>query len=127
MSANWLVTGESYTDSYLQENATWGRIKPKNNVDFANGKFGSIVLGLRYSDYSANDFGTGVGAVATGASTGAHALTGAATWILTPNTRLAVNYIDTTFENGKATSAAPNIVSTASSEKAITLRGQFDF
>ena len=127
VSANWLVTGESYTDSYLQENATWGRIKPKNNVDFANGKFGAIVLGLRYSDYSANDFGTGIGAVATGASTGAHAVTGAATWILTPNTRLAVNYIDTTFENGKATSAAPNIVSTASGEKAITLRGQFDF
>ena len=142
VSANWLVTGESYADSYLAENGTWGRIKPKNNVDFANGKIGAIVLGLRYSDYDASDFGANtVGGVLyananttthTGSGvttpTGAHAWTGGITWILNPNTRLAVNYVDTTFTGGKVkfTDASGNAQYT-DGEKAITLRGQFDF
>ena len=134
VSANWLVTGESYADSYLAENGTWGRIKPKNNVDFANGKLGAVVLGLRYSDYDASDFGArtvGGVATATGSTTtptGAHAWTGGLTWILNPNTRLAVNYVDTTFTGGKVkfTDASGNTQYT-DGEKAITLRGQFDF
>ena len=132
VSANWLVTGEVYADSYLAENGTWGRIKPRNSVDFSNGHYGAVVLGLRYSDYDASDFkyGSGAGAVLTGASTGAHAVTGAVTWIMNPNTRLAVNYVDTRFENGGvATSSSNGNLSegTAAGEKAITLRGQFDF
>lgn len=133
VSANWLVTGESYADSYVSENGTWGRIKPRNNVDFSNGHYGAVVLGLRYSDYDASDFklGSGPGSVAsTATSTGAHAVTAAATWILNPNTRLAINYIDTKFENGFATNSGTstsNIPATATGEKAVTLRGQFDF
>ena len=136
-SANWILTGESYADSYLAENGTWGRIKPRNNVDFPNGHYGAVVLGLRYSDYDASDFklGSGVGATNAsnaGSSSGAHAVTGAITWILNPNTRLAINYVDTRFENGfvnanYASTANGNIVSAATGEKAITLRGQFDF
>ena len=134
-SANWIVTGESYADSYIADNGTWGRIKPKNNVDFSKGHYGAVVLGLRYSNYDASDFKSGVGATdgtKAGTSTGAHAVTGAVTWILNPNTRLAINYVDTRFENGfvnanYASTANGNVVSAATGEKAITLRGQFDF
>ncbi len=126
-SANWILTGESYADSYLAD-GTWGRIKPKSNVDFSNGKLGAVVLGLRYSDYNASDFKSGVGGTGT-SPTGAHAWTGAVTWILNPNTRLAINYVDTKFENGLYTykDASGNTLGTTNGEKALTLRGQFDF
>ena len=128
VSANWLLTGESYADGYLAESGTWGRIKPKNNLDFSNGKLGAIVLGLRYSDYDASDFKTGVGTTGSSPS-GAHAWTAAITWILNPNTRLAINYIDTKFENGLYTykDVSGNTLGTTNGEKALTLRGQFDF
>jgi phosphate-selective porin OprO/OprP len=88
------------------------------------------VLGLRYSSYDAADFASGIAKVVTaGTPTGEHAWTGAATWILTPNTRLAINYIDSRFEGGVVT--VKNDVGgtgvTTTGEKAITLRGQFDF
>jgi phosphate-selective porin OprO/OprP len=136
VSANWLVTGESYSDSYVADNGTWGRIKPRNNVDFSNGKFGAIVLGLRYSDYDASDFGANtVGGVAYADSThhittptGARAWTGGLTWILNPNTRLAVNYVDTSFKGGEIKfTDASGATKYTDGEKAVTLRGQFDF
>jgi len=129
-SANWLVTGESYVDSYLAD-GTWGRIKPKHNFSLADGNLGAVVIGLRYSKYDAADFasGSGAGQVAIGTATGEHAWTGAATWILNPNTRLALNYIDSRFEGGVV--AVKNDVGgtgvNATGEKAITLRGQYDF
>ena len=127
-SANWLITGENYADSYLKD-GTWGRIKPKNEFNLANGSVGAIVLGLRYSGYDAADFSSGVGAVAIGTPTGSHAWTGAVTWILNPNTRVALNYIDTQFDGGVITvkDNAATSVGTTSGEKAITVRGQFDF
>jgi phosphate-selective porin OprO/OprP len=130
VSANWLVTGESYADSYLAD-GTWGRIKPKHNFSLADGNLGAVVLGLRYSKYDAADFayGTGAGQVATGTATGEHAWTAAATWILNPNTRLAINYIDSRFEGGYI--AVKNDIGgtgvNATGEKALTLRGQYDF
>ena len=127
-SANWLVTGESYSDSYLAD-GTWGRIKPKHNFSLAEGNLGAVVLGLRYSSYDAADFASGIAKVATGTPTGEHAWTGAATWILNPNTRLAINYIDSRFEGGVVT--VKNDVGgtgvNTTGEKAITLRGQYDF
>jgi phosphate-selective porin OprO and OprP len=141
VSANWLVTGESYSDSYNADNGIWGRIKPRNNVDFANGKFGAIVLGLRFSDYDASDFGANtVGGVGYAyykdsthhssftSPTGAHAWTCGVTWILNPNTRLAINYVDTTFKGGEIKfTDASGATKYTDGEKAITLRGQFDF
>lgn len=130
ISANWLVTGESYADSYLAD-GTWGRIKPKHNFSFADGNLGAIVLGLRYSKYDAADFasGSGAGQVAAGTATGEHAWTAAATWILNPNTRVAINYIDSRFEGGSV--AIKNDIGgtgvNATGEKALTLRGQYDF
>ncbi len=127
-SATWLVTGESYADSYLAD-GTWGRIKPKHNFSLADGNLGAIVLGLRYSKYDASDFASGIAKVVTGTATGEHALTAAATWILNPNTRVAINYIDSRFEGGSV--AIKNDIGgtgvNATGEKALTLRGQYDF
>ena len=127
-SANWLVTGESYADSYLAD-GTWGRIKPKHSFSLADGNLGAIVLGLRYSKYDASDFASGIAKVVTGTATGEHAWTAAATWILNPNTRVAINYIDSRFEGGSV--AIKNDIGgtgvNATGEKALTLRGQYDF
>ena len=127
-SANWLVTGENYSDSYLAD-GTWGRIKPKHNFSLADGNLGAVVLGLRYSNYDAADFASGIAKVATDSPTGEHAWTGAATWILNPNTRLAINYIDSKFEGGyvKVSNDISGTGVNATGEKAITLRGQYDF
>lgn len=136
VSANWLVTGENYADSYLAD-GTWGRIKPKQNFSLGGSGTGAVVLGVRYSEYDASDFATGAGAVAKNAApnakistpTGAHAWTGAATWILNPNTRLSLNYIDTQFDGG-ATAVKNNqgtVIGLTDGEKALTLRGQYDF
>ena len=56
-------------------------------------------------------------------------MTAAATWILNPYTRLAINYVDTTFDDGAVTvkDISSNVIAKVSGEKAITLRGQFDF
>ena len=141
-SVNWLLTGESYVDTY--KDGVWGRIKPKNNVNHTAAGFsgaGTWVLGLRYSDYDASDFanGTGAGAVGKVAASGigagmntpdgAHAWTAGVTWILNPNLRFAANYIDTKFEDGVVAVKNNNgaIIGTTDGEKAVTLRGTFDF
>ncbi len=50
---NWLVTGESYAESY--KSGVFGRLKPKNNFDSKDG-WGAFELGLRYSKFDASDF-----------------------------------------------------------------------
>ena len=135
-SANWLMTGEHYADTYNAD-GSWGRIKPKHDFSLKDMGTGAIVLGLRYSEYDAGDFANGVGAVAkvgtpwanTSTPTGARAWTGAVTWILNPNARLVLNYIDTRFEGGTigVKNNIGNIIGIADGEKAITFRGQLDF
>lgn len=142
-SANWLITGESYADTY--KDGLWGRIKPKNNFTHsAESGFsgaGAWVLGIRYSNYDASDFanGTGAGAVGKAAAAGigagvntpdgAHAWTAGVTWIVNPNLRFAANYIDTKFEDGSilVKNNQGTGISLTDSEKALTLRGTFDF
>jgi len=139
-SVNWAITGEKYADSY--KDGAWGRIRPKNDFVHPSAGFGTgaWIVGLRYSDYDASDFATGAGRVAkstVGAPiatspttpTGAHSWTAGVTWILNPNTRLVLNYIDTKFEEGVITFKNNNgtNIGTTNSEKAITARAQFDF
>lgn len=138
LSENWLVTGESYVDNYLAD-GTWGRIKPKHNFNTDGTGIGAVVLGASYSEYDAGDFLTGVGAIEkvrnSGAystistPTGAHAWTVAATWILNPNTRLAIDYIDTKFDGGYVAvkDNQAGTIGITNGEKALTFRGQFDF
>jgi len=118
---NWLITGESYADSY--KSGVFGRIRPKHNFDDRNG-WGAIELGLRYSRFDASDFDTMLPvATATDAFTSeADAWTGGAKWILNPNARILLNYVHTEFDTpirvkGKL----------GDDEEALVLRAQYDF
>lgn len=113
---NWLVTGESYADSY--KSGIFGRIKPKNNFDDKNG-WGAFEFGLRYSKFDASDFES-IKKADTSAE--ADAWTAGAKWIFNPNARLVLNYVQTNFDqdivvNGKRDDK----------EQAVNLRAQYDF
>ncbi len=50
-------------------------------------------------------------------------------WILNPNTRLVLDYVDSKFTGGVAryTKSNNNATATADDERALTARAQFDF
>ena len=115
---NWLVTGESWADAY--KSGVFGRVKPKQNFDNKSG-WGAFELGLRYSNFDGSEFRS---LLAASTASEAEAWTLGAKWILNPNARLVLNYIQTEFDepteltiNGK----------TDDREKAIVLRAQYDF
>lgn len=121
---NWLVTGESYADAY--KSGVFSRLRPKNNFDSKDG-WGAFELGLRYSKFDASDFDSILlklpdGATAATFTSEANAWTAGAKWILNPNARLVLNYIQTEYDddiriNGKIDNT----------EKAVVLRAQYDF
>jgi phosphate-selective porin OprO and OprP len=129
---NWMVTGESYADSY--KSGVFGRMNPKHNFDSKDG-WGALELGLRYSNFDASDFKAmltnatktdcknGTGSVNTNCYTSqADAWTAGAKWILNPNARIVLNYVHTMFDtpitvNGKRDD----------NEDAIVVRAQYDF
>jgi phosphate-selective porin OprO/OprP len=130
VNLTWLVTGESYADSY--KDGMFGRITPKHNFATDLSGLGAFELGLRYSEFDASDFaaagcvaGTGCLTAPTATAsftTKADAWTAGAKWIMTPNARLMLNYIHTSFDNAI-------IINNKSSdtEDAMTLRAQYDF
>jgi phosphate-selective porin OprO/OprP len=115
--ALWLATGEKYASSY--KGGTFGSIKPTNEFDPDNGKWGAWEYGLRYEEYkvdSMNVVGTTAGSRAQGTlscTTGGEAATTAVTgcesksktytagikWILNPNAMVKFNYSRTNFGN----------------------------
>lgn len=126
-SVNWLVTGEKYADNY--KTGAFGRIRPNTNFQpgsLAEG-WGAWEVGLRFAEYDASDF-TATNAAGTGrlssssATNKAGAWTAGVKWIVNPNTRFLLNYVQTDFD----TPVTVNGV-TSKSEKAATLRAQFDF
>ena len=117
----WLVTGESYADTY--KSGVFGRIKPKNNFDDKGG-WGAFELGLRYSEFDASDFKAILTppTATTAFTSEANAWTAGGKWVVNPNARLMLNYIHTKFDadirvNGKLDDA----------EDAVVLRAQYDF
>ena len=119
----WLVTGESYADTY--KSGVFGRIKPKNNFD-EKGGWGAFELSLRYSEFDASDFKSLLTPPTVAApntfTSEANAWVAGGKWILNPNARLMLNYIHTKFDtdirvNGKLDDA----------EDAVILRAQYDF
>jgi phosphate-selective porin OprO and OprP len=117
---NWLVTGESYADSY--KGGVFGRVRPKNNFDDKGG-WGAFELGLRYSKFDASDFSSMLANSATSKYTSeADAWTAGAKWILNPNARLVLNYIHTSFDTPVTSNGR-----TDDQEDAIVLRAQYDF
>ena len=135
LSLLWLVTGEHYADFYSL--ARMGRLRPANNFVMGKSCCGAWELGLRYSKFDASDFPSitstasnpGTSAIRDTGSAVANAWTLGVKWILNPNTRLLLNYTKTDF--GKSihlsTTGSPNKVVDTRDERAITVRGSFDF
>jgi phosphate-selective porin OprO/OprP len=114
--AMWLVTGEKYSDSYKA--GGFGAIKPKNDFDPDNGKWGAWELGLRYEEYNVdnmevNTIANGTRAQGTlscatggtantlitmnGCESKSKTYTAGVKWILNPNALVKVNYSRTNF------------------------------
>jgi phosphate-selective porin OprO and OprP len=131
VAAFWMLTGEAYADAY-GGNATFGRIKPRNNFSFEKGGgWGAWELGLRFSSFDASDFAAtnpaatgrpGATAPTTVSTSKADAWTFMVKWLLNPNVRLLLNYVETDFDTPVTTNGV-----VYGTEKAITFRGQFDF
>ncbi len=128
----WLVTGENYADIY--KNGMFNRLYPKRNFSWDQDGFGAVEFGLRYSSFDASDFKTaaqgcvvGSGCLtaptATTAFTNkANAWTVGAKWILTPNARLLLNYVHTSFADPVRINSK-----TSDDENAVDVRAQYDF
>ncbi len=120
----WLITGESYADSY--KGGKFDRIKPKNDFAPGSGGWGAWEAGIRLSKFDASDFtatnAAGTGVLAAGQTNEADAWAVGLKWLPNPNTRFLINYIDTDFD----TPVTLNGV-TEDGEKALTMRAQFDF
>lgn len=129
----WLVTGENYADSYKE--GAWGGIKPKQNFEFGKGP-GAVEVGVRYSKFDASDWsdfaatagGSGSGESAnvsrinlTNYTLEASTWTAGVKWILNPNTRVMLNYVNTKFDT------PITVGSLVDNEKAIMARAQFNF
>ena len=118
---NWMITGEQYADSY--KNGVFGRMKPKNNFDDKDG-LGAWELGLRYSHYDASDFKGLLTAPSSSTSftSQASSWTGGVKWIMNPNARVLLNYIQTEYDNQILVNSKRD-----DKEKAIVMRAQYDF
>jgi phosphate-selective porin OprO/OprP len=127
-SLTWLLTGESYANSY--KDGMFGRITPNRNLTFGQDGWGAFELGLRYSNFDASDFklaangcAAGTGCLTSSSYTNkADAWTGGAKWMVNPNARILFNYVHTNFDT-------PIIINSKSSghEDAVTMRAQYDF
>ncbi len=121
---NWLITGETYAESY--RNGAFGRIRPKANFSPKGAGWGAWELGLRYTNFDAGDFNNtnpaGTGVLSSSATNKAQAYTLGMKWMPTPNTRFLLNYVKTDFDTTVTSNSKK-----ADDEKAITFRAQFDF
>ena len=124
-SLAWMLTGESYADSY--KSGVFGRIKPKSNFDNKDG-WGAFELALRYSKFDASDFSNMLSGAAasrnscTVCTAEADAWTAGAKWIMNPNARVMLNYIHTNFDTAILVNNKRS-----DDEKAVVLRAQYDF
>jgi phosphate-selective porin len=131
-SANWLVTGENFSDAYA--NGAFGRIRPKQSL--GSGGWGALQAGVRFSYFDAGDFSnantanTGrpatsnatVFPVVTNFTTKAKGTTLGLKWMPDPYTAIFLNVVQTKFD----TPITVNGLS-LDKEKAIMLRAAVDF
>jgi phosphate-selective porin OprO/OprP len=144
--ALWLITGEKYSDAYKK--GAFSSIKPKNDFDLDNGKWGAWEAGLRFEAFDVKDAtnsganSRNQGAVspqlkdsntctdgatsATGCSSNVKTYTAGIKWILNPNVRFMVNYVYTDF---KYPFKPIDVVgaSVIEKEELLTLRTQYTF
>ena len=120
---NWLITGERYADAYRK--GAFGRIRPHNNFTPQGGS-GAIELGLRFSRLEGSDFVSGnpagSGVLPTTLANGAEAWTYGVKWIVNPNVRFLMNYVDTRFDTPVTVGGV-----TAKHERGLIVRSQLSF
>ena len=128
LEAGWLVTGENYADSYKSKSmgGKFDRIKPNSNFNPENGKgIGAWEVALGVSKFDASDVteaSAGYDITAAMANE-AKSWRAGLKWILDPNTRMMLSYVDTDFDVSGNTSTYTGI----NDEQAINFRAQFDF
>ena len=128
LEAGWLITGENYADSYKSKSmgGKFDRIKPNSNFNPENGKgIGAWEVALGVSKFDATDINEGSAGYETTAAYANEAKSWRAglKWILDPNTRMMLSYVDTDFDVSGNTSTYTGI----NDEQAINFRAQFDF
>jgi phosphate-selective porin OprO/OprP len=110
IAGSYLLTGEHATDGSTA-------VRPRTNVDFANGHWGALQVVARYHrldvDEAARRF------AAAGSALQADAWTAGINWYLTPNLRYLANVERTTFD-GNTNPARP-------AENAVAFRAQINF
>lgn len=130
VSAFWMLTGEDLAATY-QQNGTWGRVTPKHDFSPTSVGAGAWGIGLRYSEFYADDFhvGNGPGEITAGnATTHAQAWTAGVRWMVNSHTHLVANYVSTHFADSLDVKNSAGVkVGTTNHENAITLRAQMDF
>ena len=122
----WLVTGESYADSYKK--GKFDRIKPKNDFDPEfKGGLGAFEIGARFSNFDASDFkltnAAGTGKLKSGTTNGADSWTVGLKWMPTANSRFLLNYVKTDFDQ----EVTYNTGKASKDDKALMFRAQYDF
>jgi phosphate-selective porin OprO/OprP len=123
VTAAWLITGERYADAYA--NGVFGRIRPNSNFNGHSGT-GAWEVAIRASEWDAGDFQTsnvtGTGQLTAGKTNKIKATTLGLKWIVNPNTRVILNYIESKYDTPVTITNA-----TLDKEQAVTMRAQFDF
>jgi len=128
VEAGWLITGENYSDSYKSKSmgGKFDRIKPNSNFNPETGKgIGAWEVALGYSKFDATDINEGSAGydITAAMANEADSWRAGLKWILDPNTRMMLSYVDTDFDVSGNTSAYTGI----NDEQAINFRAQFDF
>jgi phosphate-selective porin OprO/OprP len=114
-SASWMLTGEKYASSY--KGGKFDRLSPTKDFDPKTFSGGAWEIGARYSDFSAKDF-RNVNIITASNAAQVDSWTLGLKFIPTPNTRILLNYVDTSFDKA---------ISGENGEKAVTMRAQMDF
>ncbi len=132
LSANWLITGEKYSN-FFGKDAGFGTIKPNHNFNMHD-SWGAWELATRFSHLDASDFKTtnalGTGVLAKGFANQADAYTIGLKWLLNPNLRFYMEYVSTDFNMPVAFAGSvvkPGSTGTTTSEEAFNFSTRFDF
>lgn len=112
VAASIVLTGEAATDARAG-------VRPRANIDIANGHWGALQLAARYHMLKVDDAARALGFVASDASLKAEAWTIGFNWYLTPNLRYVFNIERTVFD-GDSSGARP-------AENACAFRSQIAF
>jgi len=136
-SLAWWITGETWASAY--RNGLFGRVVPRNNLRWGEPGLGAFMVGLRYSHLDGTDFklvqsGTnpggnpaGTGVLAPGFTNKADAYTLGLTWVVAPQVRFYLDYIQTDYDTPVTITPSGGLATTTDDEKAINFRAGIDF